>query len=162
MKKSLYQIKQDYLTIAEQLEENELTPELEKALIINQEELQVKAVNYGYVIKSIDDDLTAISEEIKRLQALKKVKENAKGRLKEAISQAMQHYNIEKVEVPTLKLSFRTSKAIEIVDQDKINNKYIVEKTTYSPNKTAIKKAIESGENVDGAMLVTNQNLQIK
>ncbi len=37
------------------LEEGELTPEMELALHINQSELQEKAINYAYAIKSIED-----------------------------------------------------------------------------------------------------------
>jgi hypothetical protein len=35
-------------------------------------------------------------------------------------------------------------------------------KTTFVPDKTRIKNAIKSGENIIGATLQTNYNLQIK
>jgi uncharacterized coiled-coil DUF342 family protein len=92
--KSLYQISREAQEIASQLEEGELTPELENALVITQNELQNKAINYGYAIKSVEDDVTAIQEEIKRLQGLKSVKENAIDRMKEAISTAMIGFGI--------------------------------------------------------------------
>lgn len=162
MKKSLYQIGKEYEDIASQLEEGELTPELEIALVITQEQLQTKAVNYGFVIKEFESDISAIDEEIKRLTAIKKSKANAKERLKQTLSDAMQYYGIEKVEIPTLKLSFRESKSVSITDESHLPKKYMVEKVSYSPDKTAIKKAIENGENVTGAEITTNQNLQIK
>jgi hypothetical protein len=69
MKKSLYNITKEALELASALEEGELTPELETALAINQNELQEKAINYGYAIKSLEEDVTTITEEIRRLTA---------------------------------------------------------------------------------------------
>lgn len=160
--KSLYQITEEYQEIASQLELGELTPELEKALTINKEELQTKAVRYAFVVKQFESDINAIDEEIKRLQAMKKSKENAKDRIKDTLKNAMLHYNIQKVEVPTLKLSFRESKSVEVYDMDKLHADYIKEKVTLSADKKAIKDTFDSGGFVDGAALVTNQNLQIK
>jgi sugar-specific transcriptional regulator TrmB len=160
--KSLYQISREAQEIASQLEEGELTPELENALVITQNELQNKAINYGFAIKSVEDDVTAIQEEIKRLQGLKSVKEHAIDRMKEAISTAMITFGIEKVSSPTLSLSFRKSEAIEIDSMEQLPSIYVTEKVTVSADKTRIKQAIKAGANITGARLVINQNLQIK
>ena len=161
-KKSLYNISKEMQEIASQLEEGELTPELENALIISQNELQEKAINYGYAIKSLDDDLTAINEEIKRLQAIKTSKATAIDRMKEAISNAMQLHGIEKVTSPTLNLSFRKSESIEIDNISQIDARFLNEKVTVSADKTRIKEAIKQGENVEGARISINYNLKIK
>ena len=162
MKKNLYQITQEIQEIAYQLEDGELTPELENALVISQTELQEKAINYGYAIKSVEDDVTAISDEIKRLHAIESSKQNAIDRMKEAISTAMRVNGIEKVTSPTLNLSFRKSESVEVDDVNLLDRKYQTTKTTYSPDKTKIKQAIKSGENIKGARLIENYNLQIK
>ena len=65
MKKSLYNIEKEYLDIANQLEDGELSEELEQALTINQAELQGKAVAYAYVIKESDDTVSAIDAELR-------------------------------------------------------------------------------------------------
>lgn len=160
--KSLFEITREYELIAEQLETGELTPELEKSLAITQEELQTKAVKLGFVIKQFDIEVDAIANEIKRLQALKKAKENAKERIKDNIANAMLTYGIEKVEIPTLKLSFRESKSIEVLDLKELPAIYKIHKITESADKKAIKDSIEAGSDVKGARLVVNQNLQIK
>lgn len=162
MKRNLYQIEQQYLELAEQLETGELTPAMEQQLYFTQEELQTKAIKYAYVIKDFENDTEAIDKEIKRLQALKESKTNALDRMKEAISNAMKLFNIEKVEIATLKLSFRRSESVQIMNESEIPKKYIVEKTTYTPNKNEIKKSIKAGENVAGTRLIENFNLQIK
>lgn len=150
------------MEIASQLEEGELTPEIESQLVIAQSELQEKAINYGYAVKSLEDDVTAINEEIKRLQAIKTSKANAIDRMKEAVSNAMQLHGIEKVESPTLNLSFRKSEAIEVDNIDQLSDDLKAVKTTVSADKTIIKQAIKDGKEVQGARLVINYNLQIK
>jgi hypothetical protein len=157
---NLYQIKNEYLTIASQLEQGELTPEIEQQLQINEEQLKEKAINYAYVIRSFEYDNDIIDAEIKRLKQLKEQKENAIDKLKNAVSDAMQLYGIEKIDSPTLKLSFRKSESIEV--SDNLDKKYLIEKTTLQPDKNAIKQAIKDGQQVEGAVLVTNYNIQIK
>jgi len=157
---NLYQIKNEYLTLASQLEQGELTPEIEQQMQINEEQLKEKAINYGYVIRSFEYDNDVIDAEIIRLKQLKEQKENAIDKLKNAVSDAMQLYGIEKIDSPTLKLSFRKSESIEV--SENIDKKYLIEKTTLQPDKQAIKKAIKDGKQVEGAVLVTNYNIQIK
>ena len=157
---NLYQIKNEYLTLASQLEQGELTPEIEQQLQINEEQLKEKAINYGYVIRSFEYDNDIIDAEIKRLKQLKEQKENAIDKLKSAVSDAMQLYGIEKIDSPTLKLSFRKSESIEV--SDNLDKKYLIEKITMQPDKQAIKKDIKDGKQVEGALLVTNYNIQIK
>ena len=162
MKKSLYQITREAAEIASQLEEGELTPELETALVISQNELQEKAINYAYAIKGVEDDVTAINQEIKRLQAMKASKQTAIDRMKEAITTAMQVNGIEKVTSPTLNLSFRHSESVEIDSLDNLPEYFKTVKTTVTADKTRIKKAIKDGQPMKGAKIIENFNLQIK
>ena len=157
---NLYNIKSEYLAIAHELTEGELTPELEQALIITQENLQEKAINYGYVIKNFESEVDIIEEEIKRLNALKKARQNAVDKLKNNISDAMQLFGILEVKAPTFKMNFRKSESIEIFEG--LDQEFITEKVSYQPDKIAIKNAIKEGRTVNGAALVTNLNLQIK
>ena len=162
MKKSLYHIEQEALDIISQLEDGEVTEELEQALAISKEELQTKAVNYGFVIRQADYDIKMIDDEIKRLQALKKTQQNKAEVLKERIQSAMNLYGIEKVEVPTLKLGFRKSTSVEIVNTTQLPKEFMIEKITTSPDKKAIGDALKAGREVPGAILKDNQNLQIR
>lgn len=159
---NLFNIQQNYLTLAEQLCEGELTPELSEALAINEAELKEKAVNYGYVIKQMRYEVDAIDSEIKRLQELKKRNVNAIERMESAISGAMRMYEIEKIDSSFIKLSFRKSESVEVVNEGQLLAEYTTTNTTTTPNKVAIKDAIKEGKEVDGAILVTKFNLQIK
>ena len=164
MELSLYQIEKNYLTLVETLIENggELTPELEIELAINGQDLQTKGVCYGFVVKQLEGEIDLIDLEIKRLTALKKSRSNSIDRLKNSLSQAMQLFEMTELKTPLIKISFRKSESVEIEDIALLDSNYIKVVTTKSADKVAIKDAIKAGENIQGAVLVTNQNLQIK
>ena len=157
---NLYNIKSEYLAIAQELAEGELTSELEQALMITEANLQEKAINYGYVIKNFESEVNIIDEEIKRLNALKKARVNAVEKLKTNISDAMQLFGILEVKAPTFKMNFRKSESVEIYEG--LSQEYITEKISYQPDKIAIKNAIKEGKTVNGAGIIINYNLQIK
>jgi hypothetical protein len=164
MNQSIYKIQNEFqLIIAEVINnEGEITPELETALTINKEQLQSKAVDYCYVIKQLDYDCEQIDNEIARLNKLKKVRANLTNRLKNTVSSAMQLYDVEKIETPLIKLSFRNSESVEITNEQQLDACFIVTKTVTTPDKKAIKDAIKSGVFVEGATISYNKNLQIK
>lgn len=157
---NLYNIKNEYLNLAAMLAEGELTPELEDALIINEQNFTEKAINYGYVIKTFESETDILENEIKRLNALKTARNKAINKLKDTISDAMQLYNINEVNAPTFVMNFRKSESIEV--SDLLDPKYINEKISYQPDKIAIKKAIKEGKEVRGAVILTNYNLQLR
>jgi len=164
MNQSIYKIQNEFqLIIAEVINnEGEITPELETALTINKEQLQSKAVDYCYVIKSLESDCEQIDNEIARLNKLKKVRSNLTDRLKNTVSSAMELYEVEKIETPLIKLSFRNSESVEITNEQQLDAKFIVTKTVTTPDKKAIKDAIKNGELVCGATISYNKNLQIR
>lgn len=161
---NLYQIQNEFIHLADQIIElsGEITPELELQLQINQDQLEHKGRSYGYIIKTLESDIDVIDAEIKRLQSFKVSRNKTVERLKETISNAMQLYQIEKLESPTLKISFRKSESVEIENQDLLDAEFLETKTTVTPNKTKIKEAIKNGEFVTGAVLKHNKNLQIR
>jgi lipid II:glycine glycyltransferase (peptidoglycan interpeptide bridge formation enzyme) len=176
MKKSLYNIEAEYLEIANQLEDGELSQELETALAINQSELQGKAVAYAYVIKESEDTVSVIDAEIKRLTALKKTEQNKATRLKDTISNAMNLYGITEIKTKTLKLNFRKSEGVVCTfdNPQKFDSWWDVQKSLIGeefvttvpelskPNLTAIKKAIKEGVEVEGFEIEERYSLQIK
>jgi DNA gyrase/topoisomerase IV subunit A len=142
--------------------EGELTPELEQALSLTQEEFQDKAISYGFIMKQFDNDASIIEAEINRLRALLNKADQRKELFKQRLSEAMQQFGVEKITTPLLKLSFRKSEAVEITDGESIPAEYYDEKIVTTLSKTRIKEAIKAGEIVTGAELVVKQNLQIK
>jgi hypothetical protein len=159
---NLYEITQEAQYLAALLETEELTPELEQALIINQDQLQAKAVNYAKVIANYQAESDAIEQEIKRLKAMKESRDKKVEWLKESVKNAMLVSGIEKVESPLFKISVRRSEAVEVDVVEALPNAFQNVKNVVTADKVAIKEAIKRGENVLGARLVENFNLQIK
>jgi len=164
MKIALYQIEQEYISLANQIIDNEgeLSEELETALMINQEQLEQKGKGYGYIIKDIEAEIDAIDVEIKRLSAMKKSRTNAVDKLKTSLSQAMQLFDISELKTPTLKINFRKSESVEVESIGLLDPLYVVTKEVKTADKESIKLAIKGGLEVQGAVLKQNLNLQIK
>ena len=74
----------------------------------------------------------------------------------------MQVFGQDKVENATMRLSLRHTTATEVDDLDQLPAEFKTTKVEVVADKTAIKKAIQSGEDVPGAHLVENVSLQIK
>ena len=121
-----------------------------------------KVEDYCHVIYQLTTDASMYDIEIKRLEAKKKAAEKGADRMKSALSAYMQASNTKKLSAGTFTLSFRKSETVYISDENAIPAEYIKTKTTTSVDKAAIKAAIKSGQEVAGAEIQVNQNLQIK
>lgn len=161
---TLYGITAELNAILTQLEElgGEITPELEQALAINEENFAAKSEDYGHAILNLKGMAAAAKAEKERLAALQKFYENTYNRLDNALKTAMVATGHDKVETPTMRLSLRRTTATEVDDLDAVPAEFKTTKVEVVADKTAIKKAIQSGEDVPGAHLVENVSLQIK
>ena len=159
---NLYQITQEAQYLAALLETEELTPELEAELHINQFQLQEKASNYAKVIANYQSESDAIDAEIKRLKTMKESRDKKVTWLTESLKKAMLVSGIEKIESPLFKISLRRSEAVEVEIPEALPVDWQVKKVTITADKVAIKKAIKEGYSITGARLVENFNLSIK
>ena len=159
---NIYEITQEQINLNNMLEESmgELTPELEEALKINLDNFNAKAEGYVKAIKNYKAEADAIAEEIKALQAKKKVCENAQQRLKDSLKTAMTVFDTPKVQAGLFKISLTTSEAVNIIDEDAIPQEY--KKVKYEVSKTDIKNAIKSGLVVEGAEIKENTSITIR
>jgi hypothetical protein len=158
----LYEITQEAQYLAALLETEELTPELEAELLINQEQLQIKGINYAKVISNYQSESDAIDAEIKRLKTMKESRDKKVTWLTESLKKAMLVSGIEKIESPLFKISLRRSEAVEVEIPEALPIDWQVKKITITADKVAIKKAIKEGYSITGARLVENFNLSIK
>lgn len=163
----LYELTQNYRNLESLLdnlgEQEGLTVEMiHGALGQVEDDINTKIENTCKVIKEIEADSIGIDEEIKRLSALKKQKENAVKKLKEYVEFEMNGIGLNKVEGKLFKISFRKSKVVKVLDETKIPKEFIKVKTTESISKTDLGKALNNGEIIEGAELVENKTLQIK
>lgn len=126
-----------------------------------------KIENIALYIKELDAEEQAIKDEIKRLQDRAKQKANKREYLKEYLK-----YNLDgqKFETARCNISFRKTQTVEISDEDALlrwcfdNNRddLFGMKTTVSPKKTELKKAIKQGLNCPFVGLVEDKSISIK
>jgi hypothetical protein len=161
MKKSLYHIENEYLTIISQVEEldGELTPELEEQLTINEKELQSKSIAYLEFIGSKEALNVRVNDEIKRLQAVKKSNDTLVKNLKNRLLDAVKLYG--DFEVGLTKFGTRKSSSVSVDDVNSLPKELKVIKVTEQANKKAIKEALQAGESIEGCEIVENLNLKI-
>lgn len=164
MEKSLYKIDQDLMALLEAIaeQEGEITPEQDEQLAINRYELETKAVDYSMAILQLNAWVEMADKEAKRVTAIKNAYKKTSETLKQRITDAMERYDIKEVKDATIKVSLRKSVQTIIDDLDQVPKQYKTVKVETTPDKTAIKKAIQEGEIIEGAHLEEKNNLQIK
>lgn len=65
-------------------------------------------------------------------------------------------------QLPEHKLTSRRTTAVEVADVADLSDRFVRVKTTYMPDKTAIKAALQQGQDVPGAALVERRSWLIK
>lgn len=148
-KKSIFNIRQDHLTLLALVEENEgeLTADLEEQLRLTGSDFKDKAISYAYVVKMKYAESDTIDAEIKRLQVLKKKADNSAALFEKRIDEGMKQFGLEKVETELLKIGYRKSSPVELSDGFADNIlKYADVSITLSEQK--IQAAKEAGEDV--------------
>lgn len=159
---TLYQCAEDVRAVLDAHFDSETEAADTLEAVIGQFEVKAQSV-IGYY-KNLEAADAMLDAHIKQMQEKKKALSGRLKSLYEYLGRNMLAAGIKeiKAEDGTFKASFRKSKAIEILDEAQIPAEFMAEKITYTPNKTAIKSAIESGQEVPGAKQVERQNLQIK
>lgn len=157
---NLFDIEQSFLNIFEELEENggELTPELEDALNITQENFINKIKSYVNVIKSYKNDLDAVKCESNRLKDYKTTKNNTLERLNNRVIEAVEKFGdtnkngVNFVDYSTGKVSIRKTKNINIDEElfNKISSALSMYFSTFSnvSEKDVLNYLVNCGLNV--------------
>ena len=117
-----------------------------------------KIENVACWIKNLTAEAEAIKAEKEKLAERQKQAEAKAESLKKWLAFALEG---EKFTTARVAISYRKSVSVQ-VDESLLDKKYMKEKVTYTPDKTALKKALQAGENIEGAYLEEKQNIQIK
>lgn len=139
--------------------DGEISEELENEEKVLFEGLEDKHEAYAIVIKNKIAFEKALKDEKKNIDARIKTNSSSIERLKKTLSESL---NGKKYETTKVKIGWRKSTAVNILDEEQIEAKYLKTETTISVDKASIKKDLSSGVEVAGAELLTNQNIQIK
>jgi len=159
---SLYHVNEDYISIITEIEnaEGEITPEQDKALSINKAELEEKTESYIEAINRKEAYIDRISKELERLGKVKKRQQSSIDRMKGKLIDAVTIFG--EYDAGLYSVKTQDSKSVSILDESKIPKQFIVTEEKSKIDKTAIKKAINDGELVNGAVITVNKNLKIK
>jgi len=149
---SLYHIEGVYRELYDHLEaiDGVLTPELEAQLAINQEQLQEKVINYGYLVKYEVARIEEFKKEEERLKKLRLAMEKRVDDFKQRMACGMNLYGIEKVksENGCITVTLTHTKAVEVKEEDidLIPDEFKTKKTVISVSKNDLKPALEAEE----------------
>lgn len=125
------------------------------ALQIEREE---KLENVALWIKNLKSDAEALKAEKQAFADRQKAAENKAESLKKWLTEALSG---EKFKTTRVAVSFRKTKSVQVEDIWKLDDSF-VKYAEPTPDKAAIKKAIEAGQEVAGATLVENVSISVK
>lgn len=158
----LYQLTQDYMEIVE-LEEQMNDDQIELIKKAIEEEIVDKTGNIIKVVKSIEGDIKAIDEEVKRLNKLKKIKKNAVDNIKLYTKLQLESIGTKKLNTPLGNISIRKSPAALVInDETLIPKDYYEEEIVKNLNKEVIKDLLKQGKEIPGCELRQGTSLTIK
>lgn len=156
---NLYQIKQELENFEFMLDEE--TGEILNALAWDDLQMayEDKVENIACYIKNLSSDVLAFKAEEERLAKRRKSAERKIEFFKRMLADNM---GGEKFSSAKCAVSFRKSEQVVVDDVKYIPAEFLKVKTTYEPDKTAIKALFKNGQAVCGCRLVSNINAQIK
>lgn len=125
------------------------------ALQIEREE---KLENVALWIKNLTSDAEALKAEKQAFADRQKAAENKAESLKKWLTEALAG---EKFKTTRVAVSFRKTKSVQVADIFALDNSFL-KYAEPTPDKVAIKKAIEAGQEVTGATLVENVSISVK
>lgn len=163
---TIYEITSDYLQLMQMMEDPELDPQtLADTMEGIEGELEDKADNYARVMKNMEADLNGIKAEIDRLSTRKKTIENNIKRMKEALQFSMETTGKTKFKTELFSFGIRKNAPAVIMDEPYIENvpERFLKYSDPTINRTAIKEAIQNGEDLEGlAHLESSNSLTIR
>ena len=164
--KTLFEINDNILEIFENIEayctehETDVLPDyLVEQLQISEDEMSDKLENYFFLIKELKGQVETLKAHISQMSAKRKSIENRIEQLKGFVGQSVNLFGQENksgnkfYKHDLFKVTATPSTAVQIVDDSLIPAEFKREVVTVKIDKTGIKKALQAGENVDGAVI---------
>ena len=160
---SLYELTSDL----KELQEIDFTEadrdEVEAIKEIIKEQIESKGTGIIVVVRNLEADIEVIKTEIKRLQDLKKLKENKIENLKKYTKECLEEADIKKLSTSLGNISIRKLPgSVEVLEEDSIPAEYKKEVVTVTVDKKSILADLKEGVVVPGASLKIGTSLSIK
>ena len=120
-----------------------------------------KIDNFALFVRLESARAEALRAEAQRLSSRARTAENRIAHLKMQYMQAITQAGLQGVKGNVYRLSIRGTDVVKITDDAVLPSEYVRTKTTVEPDKTAIREALKSGQEVPGAALVKSFSLQV-
>ena len=163
---TLYQIAQEFRHITDVLMDSGADQQtLNDTLEAEQWPLEVKAQQYGFVIRNMQASAAAIKDAEMHMAARHKAIETRTTHLLERLKTGMEIAGVSKLECPHFAISIqRNPPSVDVFEPALIPEQFWKQPETPPAvvDKTAIKEAIKDGIDVPGAMIVAGTRLVIK
>ena len=158
--------------LAEQLEADDddtraqALGELEAALLAeegNKQALAAKADATCWVIEHLRGQAAYRQQQAKRLSDLARSDAGRADALEDSLVLVLTRLqpSATRFSFPNHELSSRKSQAVEIENEALLDPEWLCVKTTFSPDKTAIKAALKAGQLIPGAQLISRRSWRI-
>lgn len=161
---ALYQLTADLQAVASRLEELELDAEtIRDTLDGYADEFENKVVSIASLIRNIESTAASIKEAEAGMALRRKRMEARAEWLRQYVIDNMKAIGKEEVSCPLFAIKVKTNAtSVVIAEGSCLPSRFVVEKVVVSPDKKALKAALELGEVVDGVSLVRSNTLSIK
>ncbi|MGN0648469.1 MAG: siphovirus Gp157 family protein [Oscillospiraceae bacterium] len=176
----LFEIANDFALLFDQLESYDEIEEADMREIAQQAwfdtlegvegEFEMKAENVAQYIKTLKAEAEDIRAEEQSLAARRRAKEKCAKSLTDYLLMCMNRIHREKIETAKCKLSIRkNAESVQCADEDglarqlaAIGRTDLIRVKLPELDKTALKKALQAGETINGASLGRTESLMIK
>lgn len=158
---SIYDINKAFQSIVDMVADGELTQEdFQQALAELEQSKVEKCGNAICYLNMRKQAIEAMKAEEKRISTQRKMLEKGNKSLEEAFAYVLKNMGDKEVITRYGVMKVRKNPPSVVIDDlSKVPTKYQHQKIEVTIDKTAIKKAIQSGEKVDGARLESSERL---
>ena len=152
------------LRVLEQVvdEGGEISPELmDLALNVLGSQVETKMENIAKLMRNWEGESDAIDAEIKRLRDRKSVIDKAADRLKEYALSCLQAAQMRRIKLPLVTAYIGTTSYVDLaVSPEELPEEF--RRIKVEADKTAIKKALDAGQEIPGAAMAEREYLVLR
>ena len=161
---ALYELTAEFKAVADRLEEMELDAvTVRDTLDGYSADFDNKVIAIASLIRNIEATAVAIKEAEDQMATRRKALDNRAAWLRQYVISNMKTIGKESVDCPFFSVKVKTNQpSVIIADDCDLPVRFVSQKIVVSPDKKALKAALESGEVVEGVGLVCSNSLLIK
>lgn len=163
---TLYELTAEYAAIMAALEaetEEEYQEELLNDLAALNEDIAEKGEGYARVIRNMEAEADGLAAEIKRLQGMKKRREDAIERMKAGLLEAMKTAGADKLQTTIGKWSRKLNPpSVVILDPKLVPSEYLIHREPDVDKRAVLNAFKADGEIVNGCDIVRKESVSFR